>query len=279
MTPRTRRRPVATSSRRAVSTPGPLLGVWAHPDDEVYLSAGLMAETRRAGHRVTVVTATRGEHGTDDPVAWPPERLARRRSRELSESLRILGVREHRWLGYADGTLATVDRRRGVGAVQRLIETVDPAIIVTFGPDGMTGHDDHRTISSWVTEAWRRSSPRATLWYATLTPEFHDVWGPLNEDVGLWFAGSPPVTPVEELAAQVVCSGDLLDLKHRALRAHASQTRTLEDLVGGETYRSWWSTESFVAAERVSSASAQDAPGRSGASYDGRPEHRRPASA
>ncbi len=48
---------------------GTLLGVWAHPDDEAYLSSGLMAEVRDQGGRVVVVTATRGEHGTDDPTS------------------------------------------------------------------------------------------------------------------------------------------------------------------------------------------------------------------
>lgn len=51
---------------------GTILGVWAHPDDEVYLSAGVMAAAAAAGNRVVVVTATRGEHGTDDPARWPP---------------------------------------------------------------------------------------------------------------------------------------------------------------------------------------------------------------
>ena len=45
-----------------------LLGVWAHPDDEAYLSSALMAAVRREGARVVVVTATHGEHGTGDPV-------------------------------------------------------------------------------------------------------------------------------------------------------------------------------------------------------------------
>ena len=71
---------------------GTLLGVWAHPDDEIYLSAGLMAATRAAGHRVVVATATRGEHGTDDPVEWPPARLAALRARETVEALAVLGV-------------------------------------------------------------------------------------------------------------------------------------------------------------------------------------------
>ena len=65
--------------------------------------------------------------------------------------------------------------------------------------------------------------------------------------MGLWTA-APPVTPEAELSAQVRLSGALLARKHRALRAHASQTRALEDLVGADTYREWWSAESFVAA-------------------------------
>src|SRR3954465_10037017 len=51
---------------------GTLLGVWAHPDDEAYLSSALMAAVRRAGSRVVVVTATHGEHGTGDPALVPP---------------------------------------------------------------------------------------------------------------------------------------------------------------------------------------------------------------
>ncbi len=43
---------------------------------KAYLSAGLMAELRRRGDRVVVVTATLGEHGTSEPAARPPERLA-----------------------------------------------------------------------------------------------------------------------------------------------------------------------------------------------------------
>jgi LmbE family N-acetylglucosaminyl deacetylase len=230
---------------------GTLLGIWAHPDDEAYLSSGLMSLVRRAGGRVVVVTTTRGENGTDDPEQWPPERLAPHRESELCESLRLVGVREHRWLPHRDGTLSDVPVSTGVGGLLTIIDEVRPDTIVTFGPDGMTGHDDHRTISAWVTEAWHRSGCRADLWYATLTPEFHAQWGYLNDEVGLWFEGSkPPVTERSELACQVRLSGRLLGRKHRALQAHASQTRALEALVGAERYRAWWATESFVAADR-----------------------------
>jgi LmbE family N-acetylglucosaminyl deacetylase len=49
---------------------GTIVGVWAHPDDEAYLSGGLMAAAGDAGSRVVCVTATRGERGTPDPEAW-----------------------------------------------------------------------------------------------------------------------------------------------------------------------------------------------------------------
>ncbi len=124
-----------------------LLGVWAHPDDEAYLSSGLMAVVRRAGGRVAVATATRGEHGTPDPVAWPPDMLAEVRERELMESLALIDVHEHEWLGHSDGSLPDVPFETGVAQVAALIERVQPDTLVTFGPDGMTGHPDHQTVS------------------------------------------------------------------------------------------------------------------------------------
>jgi len=226
-----------------------LLGIWAHPDDEAYCSSGLMAQVRDRGGRVVVVTATRGELGTDDPVAWPPERLAAVRELELRESLAQVGVAEHRWLGHRDGELDRIDVEAGAAQLLAIIEDVRPTVIVTFGPEGMTGHADHRAVSAWTTLAWRAAGQQADLWYATLTPEFHHTWAGLNDEVGLWAGGSaPPVTDPSELSAEVRLSGRRLDRKHRALRAHASQTRALEELVGPRRYRDWWSTESFVAA-------------------------------
>jgi LmbE family N-acetylglucosaminyl deacetylase len=239
------------STDQSPNSIGSLMGVWAHPDDEAYCSSGLMALVRRAGGRVVVVTATRGELGTDNPQRWPPHRLARHRERELRSSLEIVGVHEHHWLPHRDGELGRIPVGQGAAGLVPILNDVRPDTIVTFGLDGMTGHEDHRTISAWTTEAWRLTGYRGHLWYATLTPEFHAEWGELNEEVGLWFEGSaPPRTPLSELSASVRLTGAALSRKHRALRAHASQTRPLEELVGSHRYRDWWATESFVAATR-----------------------------
>lgn len=222
----------------------------AHPDDEAYLSAALMARARQSGYRVVVVTATRGERGTPDPDRWPPPRLAVLRQRELELSLATVGVHEHHWLGLHDGTLAAVPADRVVDRLTRLVRDVRPDTIVTFGPEGMTGHSDHATVSRWTTAAWLAAGARARLWYATLTPRFHRTWGHVNERIGLWFPGStPPCTDTSRLAAEVVCDRRLLAVKEAALRAHASQTEPLVDLLGRDRFRRWFARESFVAAQ------------------------------
>jgi LmbE family N-acetylglucosaminyl deacetylase len=233
-----------------------LLGVWAHPDDEAYLSAGLMAAARRRGDRVVVVTATAGEHGTDDPRRWPPERLGPMRRHELRASLAALGVHELHFLDYADGGCADRD---GTAQISGFIDDVRPDVIVTFGPDGMTGHADHLAVSRWTTDAWRATSTGARLWYATLTPEFHAEWGHVNDGLGLWGDGRPPCVDADDLAASLVLDDAALDQKLVALRAHASQTGPLIARLGEDVYREWWRVESFVDADMVTASCAEPA--------------------
>ena len=235
-----------------VTTLGTILGVWAHPDDEAFLSAGLMAIARRHGHRVVVVTATAGEHGTADPGRWPPSRLGALRRRELAASLAALGVSEHHLLDWPDGGLSLVPRAAGAAQVRSFLERIEPDTVITFGPEGMTGHPDHRAISAWTTEAWDASGRRARLLYATVTPEHHEEWGEVDEQVGLWSeTGERPETAAGDLALHVECSAEVLDQKLVALRAHASQMAGLVAMLGDEVVRRWWQVESFADARRV----------------------------
>jgi LmbE family N-acetylglucosaminyl deacetylase len=238
-------------SNPPISALGTLLGVWAHPDDEAYLSAGLMALVRRHGQRVVVLTATDGDAGETALGPDAHARVAALRRRELAASLAAVGVHEHHRLGLSDGRCDRVPHMRGVALVRKVIDAVQPDTIVTFGPDGMTGHPDHRAVSAWVTAA-SSARERGRLWYATLTPAFHRRWGDLNRKMSIFPAGStPPVTSEAELAVQVRCHGKVLEQKVRALRSHASQVEALVAAVGVETFARWWSQEAFVDAGTV----------------------------
>ena len=177
---------------REVADLGTIVAVFAHPDDETYIAGGLMALARRTGNRVVLVTATKGEHGTDDPQRFPPRRLAAIRERELGDAMSVLGVREHRWLGFVDGSLAAVPSTHGMGHVRRVLAEVRPDTVVTFGPDGMTGHGDHRAVSRWATAAWASTVPGARLLYGTVTPELSERFAPALAGLGVYCGSASP---------------------------------------------------------------------------------------
>jgi LmbE family N-acetylglucosaminyl deacetylase len=211
-----------------------------------------MALVRREGQRAAVLTATDGDAGETPLGPNAPSLVAALRRRELAASLAAVGVHEHYRLGLRDGGCDRVSVARGAALVGAVIDAVRPETIVTFGPDGMTGHPDHRAVSAWVTEAWLAQGWPAQLWYATLTPAFHRRWGALNRKMSIFPAGStPPTTPEPELALEIHLHGDILDQKVRALRSHASQVEPLVTAVGVETFADWWSQEAFVDAKTV----------------------------
>ncbi|MEV1053683.1 PIG-L family deacetylase [Streptomyces sp. NPDC049887] len=234
---------------------GTVLGVWAHPDDEAYLSGGLMALARDGGSRVVCVTATRGERGTEHPEVWPPDRLGAARTRELGHCLAILGVHEHHWLGHPDGRCSAVPRPRAVARLRNLIERVRPDTVLTFGPDGITGHPDHRAVSAWTTAAFGQAAPAgARLLYATFAARRGPRWATLNERLGIFPPGLPVLTPDHELAVDVVLDAGTADRKVRALAAQRTQTAELMALLGRERFTAWVGDESFVEAEDAEDA-------------------------
>ena len=75
----------------------------AHPDDEAIATGGVMAAAAAAGHRVVLVTATRGEHGEPVPgVLRDGEQLWERRVVETRLAGDILGAERVEFLGYVD---------------------------------------------------------------------------------------------------------------------------------------------------------------------------------
>jgi LmbE family N-acetylglucosaminyl deacetylase len=225
---------------------GTILSIWAHPDDETYLAAGVMAAAADRGQRVVCVSATAGERGTTDPVAWPPARLARRRRWEAAAAMAVLGVTEHHVVGLPDGALADHDEE-GVALAGRLLDDVRPDTILTFGPDGMTFHPDHIAVSRWVTAAWHQRDRPGRLLYATSSVEHLDRWGEELEAWGAYMTDERPSgTPAEDLALGVRLDGWQLDRKLTALAAMASQTRDLIAAVGPESYALHVAEEAFV---------------------------------
>lgn len=224
---------------------GTILGVWAHPDDETYLTAGLMARAVRNGSRVVCVTATRGEGGSMDDEKWPPETMGEVRTRELERGLQILGVDEHEWLDLPDIDMDTGLPDQGYERVRDLVTQVQPDTILTFGPDGMTDHAAHKDVSRWATTALREAGkPGSRVLYATVTPEWAEEFLPVWEPFNVFRPGTPPITPREDLAIYYELPPDILEMKVQAISAHESQVASIIEAVGADV---WWKEMSLEA--------------------------------
>jgi LmbE family N-acetylglucosaminyl deacetylase len=225
---------------------GTVLGVWAHPDDETYLSAGLMAAAVRDGSRVVCLTATRGEGGSTDEERWPSATLASVRERELARSFEILGVTEHRFLDLPDIDMDTPLPESGAEVVAAAMAEVVPDTVLTFGPDGMTGHRAHQDVSRWTTEAFRAFAPLgARLHYATISPSWAAEFVPSLDRFDVYRPGTPPVTPVEEMSIRYELDPDLLERKLRAIEEHESQVGAMVEAFGADFFRRAMREESF----------------------------------
>jgi LmbE family N-acetylglucosaminyl deacetylase len=138
-----------------------LLGAFAHPDDDVY-SLGATLVAHRGDLRSTFVFATSGENGPiTDPAVVSRDELAPVREREQRASMEALGVADAvtaRFLRLPDYYLPDEPFGDLVERLGDAIRDTRPDIIVTFGPDGMTGHQDHIRVGEAALAAFDGAS-------------------------------------------------------------------------------------------------------------------------
>ncbi len=179
--------------------PHTLMTVHAHPDDETIGTGGTMARAIRDGHRVVLVTCTRGELGEIVvPERDTPDehrRLGETRAAELAAAMGELGVTEWENLGYRDsdmmGRVGNLDARsfwqadldEAARRLVWLIRLHRPDVVTTYNAFGGYGHPDHIRTHDVAVRAFPRAGDAA--WYPEqLAPE-HGGTGPASADGGL----------------------------------------------------------------------------------------------
>src|SRR4029078_1199266 len=124
-----------------------ILGIFAHPDDAEFMTAGSVARWADEGASITYVVVTNGAAGSNDPNQNLDE-LVRIREAEQRAACAVLGVQEVLFLGYPDGTLQpTIELRR---ELTRIIRQLKPDRVLIGDPtavlydDEYINHPDHR---------------------------------------------------------------------------------------------------------------------------------------
>lgn len=227
---------------------GTILSIWAHPDDETFACAGIMAAAVRNGQKVICITVTRGEAGTCDQSRWPAEQLGRIRDQELQAALNIIGVTEHFWLGYPDGGCNRVSDEEAIARLASYCKKYSPDTILTFGADGLTGHDDHKTVSRWACEAANRSqNPTGVYGAVERRGAYNKYLKAADRRLNIYFnIDRPVIKSKEECEIYFELSDEMCLIKRNALTAMPSQTEELLKEFPGEKFSEVFCAEAFV---------------------------------
>lgn len=134
--------------------PPRLLGLFAHPDDEIFCAAGLFTELASSGAEIRIVSYTTGDAGQiRDATIATRATLADVRRHELRAAAAELGVDDVVIHDRGDGTLAGQPEDELMAIAEHNIAEHRPDAIISFGPDGAYGHPDHVRISEIATKA------------------------------------------------------------------------------------------------------------------------------
>ena len=164
--------------------PKTILAVYAHPDDETSSAGALMAMYHAQGVAVHVITATRGELGSLGTGGTVIERedLPKVREAEIRSVLAHYGLPGGPlFLDYRDQELKQADFKEVVAKILAEMERVRPDVVLTFGPQGISKHEDHLAIHETTVAAFDRyraangSEPR--LLYTAIPKEAAERYG------------------------------------------------------------------------------------------------------
>lgn len=210
----------------------------AHPDDECILTGGTMAKLASAGHRVVLVTATRGENGeVAEGFLGQGESLAERRMLELEASAAVLGVSRLEVLGYGDsGMMGTptndvpasfwrADIEEAARRLATILDEESATVLVTYDDHGNYGHPDHIQVHRVGVRAAELAGT-AAVYEATVDRD--RVIRMISEGGGP-AEGGPEIDEMDDFGvpASMVTTrvdvGEHVAAKRQAMRCHPSQ--------------------------------------------------------
>jgi LmbE family N-acetylglucosaminyl deacetylase len=190
-----------------------MLVIFAHPDDESFGAGGTLAKYAHQDVQVVLLCVTRGEAGIPGVKS---EEAGNIRTRELRKAAEQLGIDVY-FLDYPDGGLVRTKSQTLLEMIASWIDLVQPQVIVTFGPEGVSGHPDHIAISNLVTQAFDRCYRKGILLY--IQPSEATALG-----CGV---ASIPLEPSKKIIKIDITSYKIH--KFLAIKSHASQKPDLPD--------------------------------------------------
>jgi LmbE family N-acetylglucosaminyl deacetylase len=203
--------------------PRTIVTVFAHPDDELSV-APVLARYAREGVQVHLVIATDGAQGAANTSVPRGPEIAKLRVEEARCAAEALGIQPPILLGFPDAALGDylADPAllfRLTGRLQEELQRLRPDVLVTWGPDGGSGHPDHRLVSAVVSQLARAGAPGvpSRVYYASIPAAAFRAMDPDR--------GAPPfLIPQASLSSTRVRYSEAdVDAARRSMRCHRTQ--------------------------------------------------------
>ena len=214
--------------------------VFAHPDDDTYGAGASLALHAGEDLEVTAIMTTSGEAGliADETLA-SRETLGEVREAEDRAAWAALGLEpDLHFLHNPDGGVADLPREQLVATFLAILEPAWPQVVITFGPDGVTAHEDHVAVGAAATAAFQAARAAGAdgfdrLLHVGLMRSRLDRMNALLLERGLEpIDESAPFQPrglPDDRFGVVVDGASVYERKLAALRAHRTQAE-LQDL-------------------------------------------------
>ncbi len=216
--------------------PRTLVVLLAHADDESAASP-VLARYAREGVHVHLVIAADGAAGsgtgtylTRSDSGPKGAELAALRAEEARCAAAAIGAQSPVLLGFPDGKLGDYLSDRGLiyqltDRIAKEIERLRPDVVVTWGPDGGTGHPDHRIVSNIATQLQRAGAPGMPerLFYMYLPAEAFRIANPQR--------GAPPMVLPEAKYFTVRVPFTPADLEASLTSAACHRTQTAPEML------------------------------------------------
>lgn len=201
-----------------------IFGIFAHPDDSGFGPSGTLTLASRDGTEVHLICATCGGAGVN---VNGHASLADVREREEQAACDIMGVKSLELLRYDDGQLSN-DKYleiadKVIAHIRRTVSGDDTEItLITFDPNGISGHTDHIVMSNITTYAYLklRGEYNMQLKYFCI----HEAFSPTANTDWIYMPKGRSAKEIDE----IIDVRAVKDQKIAAIHAHATQSKDAE---------------------------------------------------
>ena len=217
-----------------------VVALHAHPDDEAIFTGLTIHRLTRAGARVVLVTATKGELGVPLRPLPRGKRIGDVRRAELEAAAARLGVARIVDLGHRDSgmpgwpgaghrkALDRADAELLAHRVARIAESEGASALLHYDRNGIYGHPDHVAVHRIGARAAELAA--VTSYEATVDHEYLHFTGQHIVEGDRPRAGRPSNVGLPTVEITTAVDGDELDLaaKLDAMELHASQIAPID---------------------------------------------------